>query len=890
MPGPTATTSDILLGLYDAYFLRAPDLKGYTGWQADIAAGTKTVSQMSVSFYQQQYAQTTLGYGAMDDTAFVTAIYKNVLAGTGSDVPTPAEIAYWTAFLAAHPGGAGRGDFVYTFITAALTYDTSTITDPAAKLAAEHRQDTLWNKINVDKNWLTTLGASTDVSAAAEADQSLLPFDPAFQASQKILSGITYNDGTMNSAESFIASIKTNPDPMGAINSATNEQIFGTGGGTTYLLTTGIDVATANVFYAPLVTDFGTPNNATLNSADQLTGTGTNPTLNATLNGQPALSPKLSGIETLNFNTTAATTFIASNTTGVKTINQDFAGNANDLTVRQLGVASDFGVSNGVAGSDLVVYYNPSVVSGTGDVQKITVTNNGSTVAAAGNLNFRSETTGGVETFSVTAVGYNRFTDIASDSTVVTGGTQAGNALRTLNVMGDGSFRVDNELFNVSKIDASANKGGIRLTVDDTIAVDVKGGDGADRINFQGGFNAADKYDGGLGRDTIEVNTTGTLVAGASISNVEILQLTNVTANAAFNGDSITSIDEVRISETTAGNSGFTYTLNNLNKVGAATYGVYFEDMVAEGGAITIGVKGAADPGAVNDSLLLKFQSSDGTGVAETTGVITADAIETLTIQVGSDPAALTVNGIVGNTMNSVTITGGSAGQTATFTGVMGPTTTGAALIDGSSFVGNLVVHGGTGSNVVKGGSGADTIDGAGRGAVGTNSDVLAGGSGADTFQMLADNTVNSHANAGILPANITIPTAAQLAQILTITDLNLGGATAGGRVDVLDPTGASGIGNVVAGGFTIVNGGAVQTLTGATLNTALNSLVSATGSLGQLGAAVPGAGLFAWGADTYLVVTTNANAANGFGAAAGEDMIIRVTGVVGTLDASDFI
>ncbi|RUQ32192.1 MAG: hypothetical protein EKK68_06155 [Candidatus Competibacteraceae bacterium] len=890
MAGPTATTSDILFGLYDAYYLRAPDLKGYTFWQQGIANGTATVSQMSQDFYNQQYAQSSppngLGYAAMTDDAFVKAIYANVLNGSGTDVPAQAEVDYWVNFLKTNT----RGDFVATFVTAALTFDTSTIVDPAAKAVAEHRQDTLWNKIAVGKDWLTTLGASTNVSAAAEADQSLLPFDPAFQAGQKIYSGITYNDGTMNSAESFIASIKTNPDPMGAINSATDAQIFGTGGGATYLLTTGIDVATANVFYAPLVTDFGTPNNATLNSADQLTGTGTNPTLNATLNGQPALSPKLSGIETLNFNTTAATTFIASNTTGVKTINQDFAGNANDLTVRQLGVASDFGVSNGAAGSDLVVYYNASVISGTGDVQKITVTNNGSTVAAAGNLNFRSETTGGVETFSVTAVGYNRFTNIASDSTVINaGGTQAGNALRTLNVMGDGSFRVDNELLNVSKIDASANKGGIRLTVDDTIAVDVKGGDGADRINFQGGFNAADKYDGGLGRDTIEVNTTGTLVAGAPISNVEILQLTNVTANAAFNGDSITSIDEVRVSETAAGNSTFTYTLTNLNKVGAATYGVYFEDMVGEAGAITIGVKGAADPGAVNDSLLLKFQSSDGTGVAETTGVITADAIETLTIQVGSDPAALTVAGIAGNTMNSVTITGGSAGQAATFTGVMGTPVTGAALIDGSSFVGNLTVHGGTGSNVVKGGSGADTIDGAGRGAAGTNSDVLTGGSGADTFQMLADASGNSHANAGILPAAITIPTAAQLAQILTITDLNLGGGTAGGRVDVLDPTGAAGIDAVAGGGFTIVNGGAVQTLTGATLNTALNSLVSATGSLGQLGA-TPGAGLFAWGADTYLVVTTNAAAANAFGAVAGEDMIIRVTGVVGTLDASDFI
>lgn len=41
---------------------------------------------------------------------------------------------------------------------------------------------------------------------------------------------------------------------------------------------------------------------------------------------------------------------------------------------------------------------------------------------------------------------------------------------------------------------------------------------------------------------------------------------------------------------------------------------------------------------------------------------------------------------------------------------------------------------------------------------------------------------------------------------------------------------------------------------------------------------------------DTYLIGAEGTAAANNFGAAAGADIIIKVTGVTGTLDVSDFI
>ena len=36
----TPTSSSILVGLYDAFFLRAPDEAGYTSWVAKINTGT----------------------------------------------------------------------------------------------------------------------------------------------------------------------------------------------------------------------------------------------------------------------------------------------------------------------------------------------------------------------------------------------------------------------------------------------------------------------------------------------------------------------------------------------------------------------------------------------------------------------------------------------------------------------------------------------------------------------------------------------------------------------------------------------------------------------------------------------------------------------------------
>lgn len=73
-----------------------------------------------------------------------------------------------------------------------------------------------------------------------------------------------------------------------------------------FTLTNGTDIATANIFTAGLVyTPGGNDRINSLQDEDQLTGTGNNPTLNATLgnaedNGGPIITPKLTGIQVIN--------------------------------------------------------------------------------------------------------------------------------------------------------------------------------------------------------------------------------------------------------------------------------------------------------------------------------------------------------------------------------------------------------------------------------------------------------------------------------------------------------------------------------------------------------------------------------------------------------------
>lgn len=119
-----------------------------------------------------------------------------------------------------------------------------------------------------------------------------------------------------------------------------------------------------------------------------------------------------------------------------------------------------------------------------------------------------------------------------------------------------------------------------------------------------------------------------------------------------------------------------------------------------------------------------------------------------------------------------------------------------------------------------------------------------------------------------------------------TITDLNLGGVDVASQVDKINISGTT------ASALTVI---ASSAITGADLSAAVIALFNTGGALNGTTNSV---GLFTFGTDTYLIGNIGAsNSSFGTGTAvtsatlenSTSDFIIKVTGVTGTLDATDF-
>ncbi len=92
-----------LARLYDTAFGRNADLNGTVFWKDAMQVGSATLTSAAAAFTQS--AEFLLKYGALDNAAFVTAIYQNALDRT----PDADGLAFWVAGLDA---GASRADFV----------------------------------------------------------------------------------------------------------------------------------------------------------------------------------------------------------------------------------------------------------------------------------------------------------------------------------------------------------------------------------------------------------------------------------------------------------------------------------------------------------------------------------------------------------------------------------------------------------------------------------------------------------------------------------------------------------------------------------------------------------------------------------------------------------
>lgn len=369
-------------------------------------------------------------------------------------------------------------------------------------------------------------------------------------------------------------------------------------------LTNGTDTVVGNIFEAGLVyTPGGNDRINSLQDEDSLTGSGTNPTLNATLgnandNGATIITPELKGIETVNVAFTgsgaAVTDLDLQDATGLQEVNITRISQASNVgrveNVKQVldtlsiansnannaGVA-EFSFGNGVlAGSNTTSLTLDNVQLGTVNIGQNTSGVGASGVGIQGYENITIESTGVSNSVGVlnlpmdtgtagkiTITGDQDLT-LGAAIPVINGATTTTESTRYAGGIAQANGRL-------SAIDASALTGDLTLNIGagllstgkaDTSGVvqnvTITGGSGNDKFILQDVVQAGDSLTGGTGTDTLIVTSTGTV---NSVSSV-ITGIENLEVRAAAGG--AVTVDVSKLVDTTS------LLVRNEGAVGAA--------------------------------------------------------------------------------------------------------------------------------------------------------------------------------------------------------------------------------------------------------------------------------------------------------------------------------
>ena len=112
--------------LYGATLGRQPDAAGYLGWTEALQSGAQSLSEVAAGFVSSREFQAT--YGPLDDTAFVTLLYQNVLGRA----PDATGLRGWLDALA---GGRSHTDVVLG-LSESSEYKAQTIASAGGFVAA----------------------------------------------------------------------------------------------------------------------------------------------------------------------------------------------------------------------------------------------------------------------------------------------------------------------------------------------------------------------------------------------------------------------------------------------------------------------------------------------------------------------------------------------------------------------------------------------------------------------------------------------------------------------------------------------------------------------------------------------------------------------------------
>lgn len=882
------TTQQKVAALYTAIFNRAPDQAGLNFWTAEINAG-KSFASVAAGFAQHEVF--TTGIGALDNAGYVSALYTNILGSAGD----AAGIAYWTARLAA---GESKAAIVAEFVNGSLTIDIPALLasggiSAADAAAATIRQQTLTNKADVGIYFANTLGAASNLNPATiSTSKAGLEADPIYKASQAAIANVTSTAASVQSAKDGIAVAAGSANPAQALL------------GQTFTLTTGADTLAggngADVFNGSIDGVVAAQN--TLGAADKIVGGAGIDTLNVTVNtGASATNgADISGVEVLNvrnIQTAGAgnvVTVDASTVPGLTTVVSDRS--TGELTVTNLAAGGTLGLKgNGTTTTGAVVggyvaaataaniTLDGGVVTATPQLSINGTGLTSATITSTGVAN--SLATNGV-TFTNGAV---RAVTVDAQSNVNTGTITGLAVASTVTVKGAGTANIGT-LTNVTTLDASANLGGVTANLGAATTLVATGGAGNDVFTTGAALAAGANVNAGAGTaDRLVISNTLhlTAAAGALYKGFEQVQVADGVSADVSQLAANNTINTVIIADGAA--AGGT-SVTGLTAAQAANVQITSANAT---GVITIGVAGASTAGQI-DTVKAALTTSDTAGVAQNIDLtdLSLAGVEKLELTANGTTAAnsgtVTLNTAAASSLDSIILK--SAGVN-----TITVTTAGSNLsVDASGSTGNTTINaagyvsttgaslkGGAGHDVLIGSAQSDSIVG------GAGNDVLATGAATATPGSATATTAATVLTVGVSTASDVLTGGAgndsfaighidSIANVSSITDLNLGTNVVAGAVDSLwfataAPLTAATIVTLTAAQQTAVSAAA-------DLGAAVN-LVLATAS------AVNNVAQFTFGTDTYLV--TN-GVAGGAAYVPAEDNLIKITGVAGVLDASD--
>ncbi|MDJ0527207.1 MAG: hemolysin [Microcystis sp. M53600_WE12] len=586
-----AISPEVYASLNILYASQAPSASDISLWQTNPSLTSLTWEETVLVFATSTAAQETYPLlaapGAATDATrkqYVLEVFNNAYGLQEADLD-PAEIDYWVEWLGLTNSDGSPADSDGNGIPNILDFPIvlNQFQPPAIQQALVNRAE-----------------VALDFAAQFQL-QGITSFtEEYYNTSWSILETVTAEEASVTAAKDL--NILAAQAAAGVGNSA--------------ILTAGVDILTANSFLAPTVNNFG-EFNATFNSGDNLTGSGTNPTLTVlntggdTLNTGPVL-PTMKGIETLNVVNTGKDALLqvfGANVVGVKNVDlsdstkgldlSNFQTAVEKVSVNRTGLTADVPLTITIAGAAL---------AGSEDTVAVTLNQVGSF----------SPVTGAAATFLTLGLspvsGNNGYEKISIESKGLANAVKALTATgsKEITITGDQDLLIAAALPNTAtKLDASALEGDLDVTAGNG-TVDFLGGKGNDTFRFKAGeFTATDKVDGGDGANTLAVAAADAetiTAADTNIKNTQSLTLSsggtaNKTLRADLIGDKITT---VTLAAPTADN----YTIRFA--AGANSVNVLKNTSVG----FTLNVQ--ANGGGNNDSLTFTIDGDDPTTPLQT--------------------------------------------------------------------------------------------------------------------------------------------------------------------------------------------------------------------------------------------------------------------------------